>query len=224
MMVQYVDNGDVAVFNNMTFRRDKRTNYYLSSRLMGDKRKRLHVAVWEYYNGDVPDGYDVHHKEQDKLKNDIDDLELLESKAHKKWHDENIPQERLEKVRKNLAEKARPKASEWHKSEAGRKWHSEQSKKAWENKSNELRHGKKERIKSSTFQCDMCNKEFISLKDYNAGQNKFCSNKCKSAFRRKSGLDNIVKICEHCGNEYISSKYMTRKYCSRECSYVGRRK
>lgn len=44
-MVQYFENGDLAFFNGVYFRRDKKTGYFLSST---KPRKRLHVYVWEF--------------------------------------------------------------------------------------------------------------------------------------------------------------------------------
>ena len=54
-------------FNGKMFTRDEDTGYYLCSSKSADgSRKRMHVYVWEYYNGFVPSGYHVHHKDEDK--------------------------------------------------------------------------------------------------------------------------------------------------------------
>ena len=49
-------------FDGRKFTRDEKTGYYLCSTkdLIGS-RKRMHVYVWEYYNGLVPEGYHIHH-------------------------------------------------------------------------------------------------------------------------------------------------------------------
>lgn len=52
-MVEYQENGDLAIINEYKFRRDKKTGYYLSTRLIGKKRKRLHIYVWELINGAI---------------------------------------------------------------------------------------------------------------------------------------------------------------------------
>ena len=73
-MVQYVDDGDLACFDGLSFRRDKRTGYFLNAKT----HKRLHVYVWEYYNGsEVPKGYHVHHKDFNKGNNEIENLVLM---------------------------------------------------------------------------------------------------------------------------------------------------
>lgn len=38
-MVQYVDDGDLACFDGLSFRRDKKTGYFLNAKT----HKRLHV-------------------------------------------------------------------------------------------------------------------------------------------------------------------------------------
>jgi hypothetical protein len=45
-----------------------------------------HVLVWEWHNGPVPPGYEVHHLNEDKLDNRIDNLELVDDITHKRIH------------------------------------------------------------------------------------------------------------------------------------------
>lgn len=59
------------------------------------------------------------------------------------------------------------------------------------------------------FNCLMCGKEFQSPQT----ESKFCCNNCKSAYRRKIGVDNITKICSFCGGEYTANKYSKTKFC-----------
>lgn len=103
-MIQYYEDGDVAVFDNLAFRRDKKTGYYLNAKT----HKRLHVYVWEYYNGEVPKGYDVHHKDFNKANNEVDNLQLLTKKDHATLHGKSWNKERYENQIKILDENARP--------------------------------------------------------------------------------------------------------------------
>lgn len=60
--------------------------------------------------------------------------------------------------------------------------------------------------------CDQCGKMFIAEKG------RFCSNNCKSQWRRDNGLDNEVRTCKVCGKEFITSKYSKAVTCSKTCS------
>lgn len=207
----YSENKRIAEFNGKRYVRDEVTGYYLRHDSAGTG-SRLHRDVWEYYNCEIPKGYEVHHKDHNKGNNDIENLQLLKKSAHSKLHRAEMTEEQKENMRKRLEEKARPAASEWHKSEEGRKWHSEQQKKIWEDK------------KPMRYICDNCGKEFETTNAYSEQQNKFCSNACKSAYRRKTGADNVEKVCEHCGKTFISNKYLKRRYCCKSCAAYGRNK
>ena len=186
-------------FNGLKFTRDDKTGYYLNSTI----RKRMHRYVWEFYHGEIPEGYHIHHIDGDKSNNDISNLEMIHGEKHqsghsKKWHEQHPG------VGKENLDKAREFANEWHRSEEGRKWHSAHSK--------VLRVGKRAMV------CDMCGKEFEAV--YN-GANRFCSNVCKSKWRRRSGIDNISRKCLFCGKEFVSNKYDKQIYCSRGCKNKG---
>ena len=187
-------------FNDIKFTRDDHTGYYLNSTI----RKRMHIYVWEYYNGKIPKGYEVHHKDFDRSNNDISNLQLLTRSEHRKLHSESLTQEQRDWKRNNLNVNARPKAIEWHKSEEGRKWHSEQAKVTLAKT-----HQQVEMV------CVNCGKSYIG-----EHKSKFCSNNCKSAYRRKSGVDNITEICAICGLEFQTNKYRKSQTCSRHCAMI----
>lgn len=186
-------------FNGIKFTRDDKTGYYLNSTI----RKRLHRYVWEFYNGEIPKGCEIHHIDRDKDNNDISNLVLLSKKEHMIIHGRNMTAELLEERREIIKEKALPEAIKWHKSEAGREWHRKHSLEIAKN------------IQEKEYICLNCNNVFHA-KPY--GLNKFCCNKCKSSYRRKSGIDNVEKKCAYCGGVFIDNKYNKRKYCSKECS------
>lgn len=52
--------------------------------------KRLHRLIYEYYNGEIPEGYVVHHINHNKLDNRIGNLELMEDKVHRSHHNKGI--------------------------------------------------------------------------------------------------------------------------------------
>lgn len=57
--------------------------YFSSSRGNG---KILHRVIWQDNNGSIPDGYVVHHKDENKENNDISNLELKEWGEHTALH------------------------------------------------------------------------------------------------------------------------------------------
>lgn len=185
-------------FNNIKFTRDNKTGYYLNSTI----RKRLHRYVWEFYNGDIEKGFDIHHIDGNKSNNDISNLAKLPRSKHAEYHGNIQTDELINKKRVNMKEKVLPAAIEWHRSEEGRKWHSKHSLEISKN------------LKEKEYKCSYCGETFYK-KPY--GTNKFCSNKCKSAYRRKMGFDNIEKICDKCGGVFIDDKYNKRRFCSKEC-------
>ena len=65
------------------------------------------------------------------------------------------------------------------------------------------------------FECEYCKKKYKAI---NNNTNRFCSNKCKSAWRRKSGIDDVEKVCEICGSKFKTNKYSKTKTCSRSCA------
>lgn len=198
MEIEYRENGDLAIFDGHKFRRDKKTGYYLCSSL----RKRLHRYVWEYFNGDVPDGCHIHHKDGDKTNNDLSNLELLTAHDHEVLHGTLLSDEERNQRRENVISKAMPKAKFWHGTEAGKIWHSEHAKNTMKNR------------KENEYICEMCHKPFVSKK---VGDTKFCSNGCKSAYRRKSGIDNETRVCAWCGEHFLVNKYSKSHTCSRSC-------
>ena len=166
-MIQYIENTNLAYCDGYKFRKDKKTGYWLCSTL----RKRLHIYIYEKYNGAIPKGMQVHHIDHNKDNNEIENLMLVTRKEHDKIHFEEMTDEEKERRRKNLQENARPKAIEWHKSEKGKQWHIEH----YENVKEKLR-------KTYKFKCENCGKEFQSTQI----RSRFCSNVCKSQYWRKT--------------------------------------
>lgn len=185
-------------FDGLKFTRDDKTSYYLNSTI----RKRLHRYVWEFYNGEIPSGYDIHHADHDKNNNDISNLIMIKSSDHHKLHGAELTEEQRENLAINLNKAARPAAIKWHKSAEGSEWH-----KAHYKQTEAVLHA---RVMQT---CENCGADFEG-----SYQSRFCCNACKSAYRRKLGLDNIEKQCPVCGNMFATSKYAQAETCSRSCA------
>ena len=205
MKIVYSADGKTAFYCGYKFRKDPKTGYYLSSKkTTANKRERLHEFVWRNINGKIPEGYHIHHIDRDKDNNDIDNLEMLSQQEHAYKHNEMRTEEEKQKLRENIVKYAVPRAKEWHSSEEGKQWHSKHAIEIFKNK------------QPQEHKCTFCGCIFITKKSYGETANRFCSNACRAAFRRKSGVDNIEKCCEECGKTYISSKYAKTHFCA-EC-------
>lgn len=207
-MITYREDGDVGIVDGHSFRKDKSTGYFLSAGKIDGKRKRLHVYVWEKYNGTVPKGYQVHHIDENKKNNEINNLEALTAYQHQHLHaEERIKREpeAFERFHRAGIEAA-PK---WHKSKVGIEWH----KKHYE------KYGTAMYVKHEV-RCKNCGKSFETTA---YKENYYCCNACKSAYRRKIGVDDETRKCTVCGKEFRTNKYSKAKYCSRRCASVYRR-
>lgn len=180
------------------FTRDERTQYYRCDAL----RKRLHQYVWEKRNGKVKDGYHVHHIDHNKGNNHISNLVALCGSKHLSLHGDLYAEENYDDMIRNLNDNARPAANEWHGSDEGLKFHKEHYQK--------YKHKLHEKV---DLTCEQCKSEFKNIKN-----TRFCSNKCKSKWRREGGIDDIVRVCVTCCKEFGINKYSETVNCSRSCA------
>jgi hypothetical protein len=185
--------------HGVRFCRDERTGYYRN----GTRQLLAHRFAYETEHGVVPDGFHVHHKDGNRANNDLSNLLLMSASEHARHHGAERDDEWRAWARGNLATKARPKAAEWHRSKAGRTWHREHAK----------------AVAAATppraFVCENCGTTY-ETKPF--GANRFCSNACKSAYRRQSGVDNETRTCEACGTWFDVNRYAATRTCSRSCS------
>ena len=202
--VIYENNKKTAYFNGVRYHLERKSGYYLHSASKGNENIRLHRAVYEYYNGKIPKGYQIHHIDHDKSNNDISNLIMLSKKEHLDRHKEEMTEEEKEKRRKNVIKNAIPKAREHNLKNRDKDYY----KNLYEISKDKLHENK-------SFTCLQCNNVFKGI--YN-GNNKFCSNKCKSKYRRKMGLDNEERICPICKKIFSANKYQKTVCCSRSCA------
>lgn len=183
-------------FDGLKFTRDDSTGYYLNS----TNRIRMHRYVWEYYFGPIPPGKEIHHMDHDKANNNIDNLLPLNRFDHLSYHGAEAGKRNVES---GHLDRIRPLASEWHSSKEGKEWHRKHYK-----RTKEALHAEKD------FICEQCGVIFSAVDN---GLNRFCSNKCKSKWRRESGLDDEERECTICGQEFTANKYSKSKTCSFSC-------
>jgi ribosomal protein S27AE len=187
-------------FNGKVFR------LYRGERYFSRGRTRMHVAVWEYYHGKVPAGYHIHHKNENTHDNRIENLEAKPGGEHISEHSKKRFNNN-EAWARSFQEAGIAKAPDWHRSDAGRKWHSEHA----------LQNTAHIHQNSIDATCDCCG---ISFKTSPIRQNRhrFCSNKCKSKWRRDNKVDHINYTCSKCNKVFVASKYDSRQFCGRSCA------
>jgi len=181
---------------NKKFYIDKDKGYWISTTC---PKIRAHAWVWINNRGSIPKGCHIHHKDGDKSNNSIENLELMAQSEHLKLH--MLTPERR-KQSKDAADKYRHLTKAWHASEEGRAWHKAHGIIAWSER------------KPITITCKVCNNQ-AQTKTYHQ---EFCSNSCKSKWRRDQGLDDIQKMCPSCNIEFMSNKYANTVYCSKPCA------
>jgi len=206
---------ETIVFNGIRFRRypesERRTHRVYYSPGISDRQKgiqALHQEIWKAANGPIPEGFHVHHRDHDPLNNNLSNLECIPARDHHQHHsaDDDV-QERLTSPEwlEHLAV-IREQTKTWHASPGGLEWH----------RQNGIKSMAKRPVLAGT--CEQCGNAFLSKKP-----DRFCSNKCKAAWRRASGVDNETRTCNLCGNAFEVNKYAQKNYCSRSCaSKAGR--
>lgn len=93
-----------VIYNGYVFTKDRKRGYYLSAKpIYNGKRINLHRYIWIVNNGEIPEGFDVHHKDQNKDNNGISNLGLLPNAKHSKYHiNKEMLEHYEERKRKNL--------------------------------------------------------------------------------------------------------------------------
>lgn len=188
-------------FNGIRFTRTYDSAYF---RNMNVTPHGMHRYVWQFYNGPIPEGYEIHHKDGNKANNDISNLECLERCEHKRLHGRMLTEEDREWRRRNLEENARPKASEWHGSPEGLEWHRRQVE------------ARKDNRRKKTCTCQECGKKFVTWNNHKQPK-KFCSGACKQRHLRRHTPKDVQRVCVICGKEFLTDKYSATQTCSKSC-------
>jgi hypothetical protein len=142
--------------------------YYRKDQWSKDGPANLHRAVWVEHRGNIPNGFEVHHRDGDSFNNAIGNLELISRSAHRRLH-------LLEKHRDGKmappSTHALRRAAEWHRSAEGREWH--------------RNHAINMRRKMHRAICRICSREFPTPQPTRA---KYCHPNCRAkAFRQRHG-------------------------------------
>jgi|GWRWMinimDraft_5_1066013.scaffolds.fasta_scaffold05456_4 hypothetical protein len=170
------DNGILEQwFNGKRYRCYEGRNYFTKHKYS------LHVDVWIFFNGEIPDGYEIHHIDENTHNNNIQNLEIIKSGLHQKIHS----LKRFESNKEwflDFQKKGVQSAKEWHSSEDGIKWHSEHAKNSWKDR------------QYITKVCKECGKDYQTR---HVGKSFFCHLNCRAKNNRRNRnaiRKSIVKV------------------------------
>ena len=167
-----------------------------------NKFPHAHRWVWINFNGDIPEGCHIHHIDHDPDNNNIENLECLTLSDHIKRHWKENTYD-LEQRRAQLDE-----ARKWLSTEEGRLKQKTDATEGWKKR------------KKTIINCQFCGTE----KETSQPWAKFCGQNCYMKHRRSLGIDNIKKICEFCGNEFVTGKHAKHRFCSISCGAKNSRR
>lgn len=209
-MIQYSADGNIAFYDGYKFRRDQKTGYFLCTKKTDvGRRERLHVYVWRKANGDIPTGYHIHHVNEDKQNNELENLTCIQKSSHLSLHGKEHAEIHRNEVIDNLIKNALPAAVSWHKSQEGILWHSQHYREIIKN------------LKEKEYICLQCGKHFWAKPI--GHEKKYCCNSCKAKARAQSGVDNELRRCEICGKQFEINRYSKKRCCSGECRALLRK-
>lgn len=161
----------------------------------------LHRQVWEDAHGAIPDGYEIHHIDGNPSNNALENLECVSHVEHMARHPWDSGRKKRNAVHlKRIGELAKA----WHSSPEGLEEHRRIGALAYKN------------YVPTPKRCAHCGEEFLPRAL--GGRDLYCSNACKSAARRASGIDNVGRVCECCGKAFTVNKYSGRRFCCRSCA------
>lgn len=203
---------DKVRFNGILFRRYPdstwlaQRNYYTPG--IADRQRgiqHLHVEVWKSTHGRaVPEGHEIHHADFNPLNNDPSNLVCLTRAEHKEAHREQGRLRGHAPERLAMLDRVRPLAAAWHSSPEGVAWHREHAAKSGFGK-----------VEPRPAVCEQCGADYLNQR---AGESRFCSNNCKSAWRRASGVDDVERECAGCRVIFIVNRYVKKTHCTRICA------
>lgn len=200
-------------FNGIVYRRyplsrkSSERNYFRAGR--GDAikgRSSLHRDLWKYRHGDIPDGFEIDHRDGNPLNNSMENLQLLTSEQHAEKHREESrsrTRNRLLALSPEQLAESVARMRPWHSTEEGREWHREHGREIVRN------------MPEIELSCDQCGKIYRT-KTIRLSVSRFCHINCKMAARRVAGKDHEERVCR-CGKTFTCNKYFQTKSCSRSC-------
>lgn len=152
-------------FNGIIYRKDKDGGHYFH-------HNGIHQAVWRYHYGAISNGYDIHHVDENKDNNSIENLKCLPHKEHMKIHKHCLT------IKEHTC------------IICGKKFSSK-------GKKNYCSHTCWLKSKGTFKICAFCGREFLAYLE----DQKYCSIKCNNTARTQAKKE-TERICKNCGEVF----------------------
>ena len=178
-------------FNGVTHRKNKDKHFTGGI--------KLHRAVYEYFVGDIPDGYHVHHIDCNPANNNPNNLQCLAQAEHAKLHAEiagTVPPLHKTIVRQCV--------------NCGKEFTVAERANNSDCCSPSCRMAQRFRNLREPRICQRCGKEFVVYK-YSTAQ--FCSDDCRFA-----DVQTVKRNCPVCGKEFETYTWNEKNCCSHRCA------
>ena len=166
----------------------------------------MHRRIWIASKGAIPNGYDVHHRNEDWQDNSLDNLCIMPKSDHMRMHTiDRLKEPHYYATRKKQLATAREKSKEWHASADGMRWHRDHAKRTLG------------RIPKKKIKCVHCGHEWMTTY-HNA---RFCSRSCSATYHVMHVMEKTERKCEECGVLFMVPKVRKTRFCSPQCSAWG---
>lgn len=185
-----------------------------------ERRVLLHREIWEAANGPIPTGYDIHHKNDNKTDNRLENLELLTHGKHSALH----YQEKLAPHRQKAMDNAKA-AWQYNQSirmqrdlvcaRCGTIYHSPSAHPIRYCATACVEAARSGAFTGETRKCEFCATEYQATKRVQ----RYCSKPCniRATEKRKTTLVLRTIHCARCGKAF-DSKRVNARFCTHECA------
>ncbi|MBR1807161.1 MAG: HNH endonuclease [Selenomonadaceae bacterium] len=176
-------------FDGMIYRKNPKNKRYFRS-------GEIHRAVWLYCYGEIPDGYQIHHIDENIANNDISNLQCLTKEEHQRLHSLTVHQHTCVFCGEKFLSSALTKTVKFCSEKCHSAYHARRSR--------------------ETRICVVCGKEFSAYKYF---PTKTCSLSCRGKLIwQKRDKPSKEKKCAVCGKPFITGSHPEKKTCSEECA------
>jgi hypothetical protein len=210
-------------YGGVRWRRRRDGYYFHDTKRSGRRiRRSLHRQVYADHHGPIPEGFDVHHRDENKGNNAPDNLELLTRGAHTRHHSTNRPASDAQRAAasarfiRRWLEEARVVAldcvqcgsrfeSRILNHPSPRRFCSDECQDRW-------------RVEPFTFQpeeraCEQCGTAYTARKR----SQRYCGKACNMAAKRARKTELRAVACAHCDSVF-DSKRANARFCQRACA------